>query len=191
MATGRDKFRKIKGLISVWVALHSIFPYGFNMFLMRFFRNTNGKIGLLIRYVLLKNLCKSCGDNVSVQPGVYLFNLKNVTIGHNVSIHPMCYIDAAGGLEIGNDVSIAHASSIMTTNHAWDNTTIPIKYNPETFAKVTIAEDVWIGAGVRILAGVTIASRGVIAAGAVLNKSTESHAVYGGVPAKMIKKING
>jgi len=190
MATGRDKFRKIKGLISILVAFHSIFPYRFNLFLMRFFRNTNGKFGLLVRYVLLKNLADSCGDNVSVQPGVYLFNVNKMTIGHNVSIHPMCYLDAAGGLNIGNDVSIAHASSIMTTNHAWDDLSIPIKYNPETFAKVTIADDVWIGAGVRILAGVTVASRSIVAAGAVLNKSTESHAIYGGVPAKLIKKIN-
>jgi len=190
MATGRDKFRRIKGLISILVAIHSIFPYSFNLFLIKFFRNTNGKIGLLIRYVLLKNLTQTCGDNVSIQPGVYLFNLKKMRLGNNVSIHPMCYLDAAGGLEIGDNVSIAHASSVMTTNHSWDDVSIPIKYNPETFAKVKIADDVWIGSGVRILAGVTIAPRCVIAAGAVLNKSTESHSVYGGVPAKFIKKIN-
>jgi acetyltransferase-like isoleucine patch superfamily enzyme len=191
MASGRDKFRKIKGFITVLVAIHSIFPYGFNLFLMKFFRNTNGKFGLLVRYVLLKNLAESCGDNVSVQPGVYLFALNNMKIGHNVSIHPMCYLDATGGLDIGNDVSIAHASSIMTTNHTWDQSSVPIKYNPETFAKVTIADDVWIGSGVRVLAGVMIATRCVIAAGAVLNKDTESFSVYGGVPAKFIKKTNG
>jgi acetyltransferase-like isoleucine patch superfamily enzyme len=191
MTTGRDKFRKIKGLISILVAIHSVLPYGFNLFLMKSFRHTNGNIALLIRYVLLKNLAESCGDNVSVQPGVYLFSLNKMTIGNNVSIHPMCYLDAAGGLNIGSDVSIAHASSIMTTNHAWEDVSTPIKYNPEAFAKVTVCDDVWIGSGVRILAGVTIASRGVIAAGAVVNKSTESHAVYGGVPAKLIKKING
>ncbi len=191
MASGRDKFRKIKGFISVLVAMHSVLPRRFNFFLFKMFRNTNGKIGLLVRYVLLKNLAKSCGDNVSVQPGAFLFNIQNMILGNNISIHPMCYLDAAGGLEIGDDVSIAHASSIMTTNHTWDDLSIPIKYNPETMAKVTIANDVWIGSGVRILASVNIGTRCVIAAGAVLNKDAESHSVYGGVPAKLIKKING
>jgi acetyltransferase-like isoleucine patch superfamily enzyme len=191
MASGRDKFKKIKWLISAMVALNGILPRGVNGFLLKAFRNTNGPIGLLIRYVIVRNLAKSCGDNVSIQPGVFLFSLHEMRFGNNVSIHPMCYLDAAGGLDVGSDVSIAHASSVITANHTWDNAGIPIKYNPETLAKVTISDDVWIGSGCRILAGVTIATRCVIAAGAVVNRSTEQGFVYGGVPAKPIKKING
>jgi acetyltransferase-like isoleucine patch superfamily enzyme len=191
MASGRDKFKKIKWLISAMVALNGILPRGVNGFLLKAFRHTNGPIGLLIRYVIVRNLAKSCGDNVSIQPGVFLFSLHEMRFGNNVSIHPMCYLDAAGGLDVGSDVSIAHASSVITANHTWDNTGIQIKYNPETLAKVTISDDVWIGSGCRILAGVTIATRCVIAAGAVVNRSTEQGFVYGGVPAKPIKKING
>ena len=102
----------------------------------------------------------------------------------------MCYIDGAGGIEIGNDVSIAHSSSILSTNHTWNDVTVPIKYNKETFSKVTIENDVWIGCGCRILAGVTLHERSVIAAGAVVTSTVESNSVYGGIPAKLIKKIN-
>uniref|UniRef100_UPI00263397E1 acyltransferase n=1 Tax=uncultured Flavobacterium sp. TaxID=165435 RepID=UPI00263397E1 len=152
--------------------------------------NMNGKSVLFIRYLLLRNLAKSCGDNVSIQPNVFLFNIHLIKFGNNVSIHPMCYIDGAGEIEIGNDVSIAHSSSILSTNHTWNDVTVPIKYNKETFSKVTIENDVWIGCGCRILAGVTLHQRSVIAAGAVVTTNVESHSVYGGIPAKLIKKIN-
>jgi acetyltransferase-like isoleucine patch superfamily enzyme len=119
-----------------------------------------------------------------------MFNIFLISIGNNVSIHPMCYIDGAGEIEIGNDVSIAYASSILTTNHTWNDSCIPIKYNKETFSKVKIDNDVWIGCGCRILAGVTLHRRSVIAAGAVVTVDVEPNSIYGGIPAKLIKKIN-
>ena len=188
--TGRDKFRKYKAIISFLIAVNALLPAGINYLLLRFFRNTNGAFGLLTRYIIVKNLAKSCGDNVSIQPNVFLFNLKNLSLGSNISIHPLCYLDAAGGISIGNNVSIAHNSSVLSTNHTWDDLSVPIKYNHETFDQVSIADDVWIGCGCRILAGVNIATRTVIAAGAVVNKNTEGYAVYAGIPAKLIKKIN-
>jgi acetyltransferase-like isoleucine patch superfamily enzyme len=188
--TGRDKFKKFRGIIRFVSFFFSLFPNFVLKFLFTLFRNKNGKSGLLIRYILLSNLAKSCGDNVSIQPNVFLFNIHLISIGNNVSIHPMCYIDGAGEIEIGNDVSIAHSSSILTTNHTWNDLSIPIKYNKETFSKVKIDNDVWIGCGCRILAGVTINKRSVIAAGAVVTVDVEANSVYGGIPAKLIKKIN-
>lgn len=187
--TGRAQFGKYEGIINILVAFCRPLGKGGNYFLLKFFRNTNGKAGLLLRYVFLKNCCQSLGSNVSVQPGVYLFNLKGVKIGSNVSIHPMCYIDGAGGIEIGNDVSVAHSSSILSTNHQWDNPQVPIKYNPESFGKVYIENDVWIGCGVRILAGVHISGRSIVAAGAVVNRNIESNSIFAGIPAKKIKEI--
>ncbi|TGN26864.1 acyltransferase [Empedobacter tilapiae] len=166
-----------------------LFGKGFNKFLLKFLRNTNGNIGLLLRYVVLKNLCKSLGDNVSIQPGVFIFNPDKISIGNNVSIHPMCYIEGAGEIEIGNDVSIAHASTLISTNHQWNDLEKPIKYNKETFGKIVINDDVWIGCGVRVLSDVTIGSRSIIAAGAVVNRNVENNSIYGGVPAKKIKEI--
>lgn len=189
MSSGRDKFKKYKSLISLISTLFQFLGKRLNKFLYNFFRNTNGVFGLVIRYALLKNLVKKIGDNVSIQPGVFIFYFENIEIGDNVSIHPMCYIDAAGGLKIGNDVSIAHSSSILTSNHTWDDISLPIKYNTEELNEVTIHDDVWIGCGARILSGVKVASRSVIAAGAIVNKNIPSNAVFGGVPAKLIKEI--
>lgn len=52
---------------------------------------------------------------------------------------------------------------------------------------VEIGNDVWIGSHVLILDGVAIGDGAVVAAGAVVTKNVEPYAIYGGVPAKLIK----
>lgn len=146
-------------------------------------------MGELIRYVVFHELVKECGENVLIKKSVYLYDVREMICGNNVSIHEMCYISAVGGLTIGNNVSIAHGSSILTTNHAWDDKTKPIKYNNVTMSPVVISDDVWIGCGVRVLAGVHIGTRSVVAAGAVVAKDVESNTLVGGCPAKVIKRI--
>lgn len=50
-----------------------------------------------------------------------------------------------------------------------------------------IGNDVWIGANVIILDGLTIGDGVIIAAGAVVTKNVPPYAIYGGVPAKLIR----
>lgn len=57
----------------------------------------------------------------------------------------------------------------------------------ENDVAVTIEDDVWTGANITILKGVTIGRGSVIAAGAVVTKSCPPYSVIGGVPAKVLK----
>ena len=52
---------------------------------------------------------------------------------------------------------------------------------------VEIGNDVWIGYGATILAGVRIGDGAIIAAGAVVTKDVEPYEIVGGVPAKHIR----
>lgn len=142
-----------------------------------------------MRYLRVRALARKTGANVCVMDHVYLQHCENLEIGDNVSIHEQCNLNAYGGVRIGNDVSIAHGTSIVSFNHTWVDEATPIKYNPSEALPVVIGNDVWIGCGVRILGGVTIGDRVVIAAGAVVNKDCEPHGVYAGVPAKLVKRI--
>ncbi len=143
-----------------------------------------------VRYICIRRLAASCGSNVAIFPHVTLKRIEKLHIGNNVSIHTMCYVDAMGGIEIGDNVSIAHQSSLVSFDHTFSDPSTPIKYNRVEKGKFVIEDDVWIGCGCRIQQGVTIHSRSIIAAGAVVTKDVDAHSLYGGVPAKKIKNIN-
>lgn len=185
---GRDKFYKFKFFLDLGVEILSYTSINLRKKGWIAFRNVNGNLGLGIRYMFLKSIAKKCGDNVSIHPNVFILNLENLIIGDNVSIHSMSYIECAGELIIENDVSIAHACTIMTTDHNYSHPKLPIKDQGVKYEKIHIKENVWIGARSCILSGLTIDSGTIIAAGAVVTKSMPSNKIVAGVPAKVIKE---
>lgn len=185
---GREKVKKFKNLINIISKFFSIFPYKLRVKLFEHYRNTKGLKGLGIRYALLKTLAKSCGNNVSIHPNVFIFSPDNLELGNNISIHPMCYIEAAGGIHIGDDVSIAHASTILSVNHKYEDLNMPIKDQGLEFCNTIICNNVWIGARTVVLAGITIGSGAIIAAGAVVSKNVKENNIVAGVPARIIKE---
>lgn len=187
MARGRDKFKKFKPVINLVSKCYSIFPRNIQMKALIRHRGQTGNMGLVIRYALLKNLAKHVGENVSVQPNVYLFNVQQLSIGNNVSIHPLTYIEAYGGVEIGNDVSIAHGTTIMAVTHDFKNLSIPIKDQGITGLPIKIENNVWIGAKATILGGNVIGADSIIGAGAVVTKNVKKSTIVAGVPAKNIR----
>lgn len=64
----------------------------------------------------------------------------------------------------------------------------------ERYAKtpkpIIIDDDVWIGMNATIMGGVTIGKGSIIGANALVTKNVPPMEVWGGVPAKFIKKIN-
>ena len=59
---------------------------------------------------------------------------------------------------------------------------------PENDQPVIINEDVWVGANVIILKGVTIGEGSIIAAGSLVTKDVEEYTIVGGIPAKILKR---
>ena len=75
--------------------------------------------------------------------------------------------------------------SAKEANHDID----PAKRQSMSYAPIHIGKNVWIGANATVLAGVTIGDGAVVAAEAVVTKDVEPNTIVGGVPAKVIKKI--
>ena len=146
--------------------------------------------GYFWRYVFILGLAKKVGDNIRIGQGVIIDNISELQIGNNVSLNSYCYLIASGGITIGNNVSIAHHSSIVAESHTWDDVTIPICYNKLIPTPVVIEDDVWVGCGVRIIGPAHIRNRTIIAAGAVVKGELDTHKIYGGIPAKVIKTID-
>jgi len=185
--SGRSIFNDYGKLIDKVYLLYKYTPNFFIQLVEFIFSKT--KLSFLFRYFELKKNSKRVGENIYISRQVILKNLKYFICGKNLSIHEFCYIDAAGGIEIGDNVSIAHNCSLVSFEHTWENLEIPIKYNSTKLNSIKIGNDVWLGCGVRILAGTVIEDRVIVAAGAVVKGTLESGYLYGGIPAKKLKKL--
>lgn len=129
------------------------------------------------------------GDYVVLDKGVTLLpSYGHIEIGSNTKISPETIIQGPGkGVIIGKNALIAGHCLFISANHNFDRTDIPITEQKENSKGILIEDDVWIGAGCRILDGVTIGQGSVIGAGSVVNHSIPPYSIAVGVPAKVIK----
>lgn len=101
-------------------------------------------------------------------------------IGYNAVIYP--------NTKIGRYCLIAPEINIIGGDHVCKKIGVPIANSGRAIIKkTTIGDDVWIGQRVIIIAGVSIGSGSVIAAGSVVVSDVPQCAIYGGNPAKLIK----
>ena len=120
-------------------------------------------------------------------PPIYSDFGKNIKIGKNVFINSGCCFQDQGGIELGDGCLIGHQVVIATLNHDLD----PEKRGSMIPAAVKLGKNVWVGAHATILPGVTVGDNAVIAAGAVVTKDVPAYCVAAGVPARVIKQIEG
>lgn len=126
-------------------------------------------------------------ENFCVTAPFYCDYGYNIEIGENFySNHNLVILDGAK-VEIGDNVFIAPNCCITTAGH-------PINIDErnrglEYAYPIKIGNNVWIGAGVNILPGVTIGDNVTIGAGNVVNKSIPANSIAVGNPCKVIKTI--
>lgn len=89
---------------------------------------------------------------------------------------------------IGENCAISHNVRIYTCSNLSNQNFNTTKPKEKIFGNVSIGNGVWIGANVFINPGVTIGDNAIIGANSVVTKNIEANAIYGGVPARLIKK---
>lgn len=140
-----------------------------------------------------KKSMKHCGKGVYLRPThCDLKGLWNLSIGDGSSIPKgSIFYCTEAPLTIGNKVIFGPNPTIITGDHRINVIGKFIidshEKLPENDAPVVIEDDVWTGANVTILKGVTIGRGSVIAAGAVVTKTCPPYSIIGGVPAKILK----
>lgn len=118
---------------------------------------------------------------------------SNIEIGEGCLINHNNVLQAGkvdGKIKIGNYVHTGANVMMIAFNHAFDTREIPTIKQDYYDADIIVGDDVWIGGGSIILAGVTIGKGAIIAAGAVVNQDVPEFAIAGGVPAKVLKFRN-
>ena len=112
---------------------------------------------------------------------------KDIVLGDQVQFGPHCKIQC--DIEFGNAVLMASNVAFVGKDDHITNvsgTTIWNSGRGDTF-KTHVGNDVWIGHGAIIIAGVTIGDGAIVAAGSVVTKNVEPCTIVGGNPARFIK----
>ena len=138
-----------------------------------------------IRFIMHDITGRPVPEGFGLFPPFYTDFGKNIVLGKNVFINAGCKFQDQGGIFIDDGALIGHGVVLATLNHDMD----PEKRQQLHPAPIRIGKNVWIGANATVTKGVTIGDGAIVAAGAVVNKDVPENTVVGGVPAKVIKKI--
>ena len=111
-----------------------------------------------------------------------------IVVGEMANIGTRAIIYGADDVEIGRYALLSNCVELMTGNHVFKDPTTPIRFQGRKTGKIVICEDVWLGAYVIVLPGVTIGKGSVVGAGAVVTKDIPNYSVAVGNPAKVIKR---
>lgn len=133
------------------------------------------------------------GVKSKIHPTVIIRQGERVFIGHNCLINHNNVLQAGksvGKISIGNYVQTGPNVLMFAFNHGIEQNGVPMINQDYMDGDIIIEDDVWIGAGSIITAGITIGKGTVIGAGSVVTKDIPQNVIAAGVPAKVIKKRN-
>ena len=168
---------------------------------LRFANNVHLGYGVYLDQNAYLHACPNgirLGDRTIVMYGaiLHVYNFRNlpnagIQIGEDCLIGEYSVIRGQGGVTIGDRVYTSPFTQIIAVNHVFDDPKQPFVEQGITAEGIIIEDDVWLGAGAIITDGVRVGRGAVVAAGAVVTKDVPAHTVVGGVPAKIIKEIDG
>jgi carbonic anhydrase/acetyltransferase-like protein (isoleucine patch superfamily) len=135
------------------------------------------------------------GAGSSVRTGTLLLakldqgTTSRITIGCRTGINEYNNLRAAGGdIRIGNFCQIAQFCSLIAANHLIETKQYMMDSPLDTSrTSIVIEDDVWVGANVVILPGVTVGRGSVIGAGAIVTKDIAPYSICAGNPARVIR----
>jgi galactoside O-acetyltransferase len=167
-----------------------------------------GLVAGVIYSALVKHRLQRCGRGLRLRWSTVILGHGNIVIGDNFASSGYLYLYAndpsfvqigddcdvntnvqiggsCGRIIIGNHVMIAANVVLRAANHGMSRHT-PMKQQPSIPGEIRIEDDVWIGSNAVVTADVTIARGTIVAAGAVVTRSTEPYSIVAGVPARKI-----
>jgi chloramphenicol O-acetyltransferase type B len=131
---------------------------------------------------------KSVGRYFTVSDTTSFLKKDSISVGDFVFIGDKAHLYA--NIKIGHFVMLASYVAIVGGDHRFDIVGVPIRFTGRDKMEellTIIEDDVWIGHGCIIMAGIKIGRGAVVAAGSVVTKDVPAYAIVGGVPAKLIR----
>lgn len=139
------------------------------------------------RTALLKKIFGSVKDSIYIEPSFQCDYGYNISVGDWFYMNHNCVILDTAKVTFGDNVLVGPNCCFAAAEH-------PIGREArdsglESSRPITVGDDVWFGAGVIVLPGVTIGSGAVIGAGSVVNRDIPPNSVAAGNPCRVRKAI--
>ena len=138
-----------------------------------------------VRALLSELTGRPVPDSVGVFPPFHSEFGQNLHLGEGVFINIGCVFQDTGGIWIGDRTLVGHNCIFTTLNHG----TEPERRGDMLPAPIHIGSDVWFGARVTVVPGITIGDGAIIGAGSVVTKDVPARTVVAGVPARVIREV--
>jgi maltose O-acetyltransferase len=142
-----------------------------------------------LRTTLLKELFGSTGGAIFVEPSFRCDYGCNIHVGENFYANFDCVILDVAPVRIGRNCLLAPQVGIYTAFHPLDP--VARSSGKELAAPITLGDDCWIGGHATINPGVTLGNNVVVASGAVVTKSFGDNVLLAGVPARVVRRLDG
>lgn len=139
------------------------------------------------REELLRGLLGHLGQNVEVLSPLEVDYGYNVSIGDRSFVNHGAYLMDGAPITIGSHVFIGPNFGAYTARHPL----VAEERNRglEQALPITIEDDCWIGADVKIMPGVRVGRGSVIGAGSVVTRDVPAGVIALGVPARVVRSI--
>lgn len=154
---------------------------------------TKAGIGIVIKhnaeFWLTENAVLEVGYGCTIQNFAFFQLTKpnpKVYIGNNTVIGRHCMITAKNLICLGDNVLLGAYVQIIDTSHGVNAGQV-IRDQTADIGEVVIGNDVWIGAGAKVLMNCHIGDGAVIGANAVVTGDIPRNAIAVGIPARVIK----
>ena len=139
------------------------------------------------RKEIIVKLFGKTGRNFLIEQPFYCDYGYNIEIGENFYTNVNCVILDGAKVKFGDNVFIAPNCGFYTAGHPFD---VEQRNQGLEYARpITIGNNVWIGAQVCVLPGVTIGDNCVIGAGSLVNKDIPAGSLAVGNPCRVIRKL--
>lgn len=122
--------------------------------------------------------------SANVEPNNRMVGEPSITVGDNFYCNCSCHI--LGDITIGANVMIGPQTVIWSRDHGAKPGML-INRQDHVNERISIADDVWIGANCTILKGVSLGRGCIIGAGSVVTKDVPEMAIFAGNPAKLVR----
>ncbi len=108
----------------------------------------------------------------------------SIVLGSDVFVGPYAVLYGHGGIEIGDHSLVSMHCCILSSEHTLAPVGVTIRSQPDILHPTRIGRDVWLGARVTVLGGVSIGDGCVVGAGAVVTRDLPPGTIARGVPAR-------